>query len=90
MDALEIYNHINKAQLRVARGKTVFLPDEIYKELLPIIAKSIPLRPLNQYNSQNVIMLGECPVCHNGVADTQNFCEACGSALNWRQDDAKP
>lgn len=45
--------------------------------------KPTEVRTIKDYNS---IKIGCCPKCMNKVFGSDNFCNKCGRALDWRED----
>ena len=59
-----------------------------YCVLEELVEKATPKKPLEvcEYDF-DVYLFGKCPVCGEGCNNGMNYCDRCGQALDWSEED---
>lgn len=59
-----------------------------YCILQELVEKATPKKPLEvcEYDF-DVYLFGKCPVCGEGCNNGMNYCDTCGQALDWSEED---
>ena len=91
---LEKYDYSTKLELsegirnNVTSGITVEQFFTMKETCIELLDKEKPMKPINQYPIDfGLGNYGDCRICNYGVNYQQNYCDNCGQALDWSEEE---
>lgn len=51
------------------------------------LEKQIPKKLINKKHTKYDLAVGICPSCNHGLNEDMRFCDNCGQALNWEDEE---